>query len=279
MLKDLLAPITRTEGDDNALDTALTLAGLEGAHLAVLVTVELPAPIASEWGAFPAGVYSNLYQEARGRGEELAAGLRTRLARTPVTTEVRVVDALYLQTSRSAALHARHADLTLITGPIDGEARAAVESLFVDLLMDSGRPVLVVPPAHVVELPAQRVVIAWQPTREASRAVHDALPFLRAAESIDVLLIDPQVGEVAHGEEPGADIATHLARHGLRVRVVTQPDMGQSVATAILHHAHQTGAQMLVAGGYSHSRFREQILGGVTRELLQAAHLPVLFSH
>jgi nucleotide-binding universal stress UspA family protein len=105
------------------------------------------------------------------------------------------------------------------------------------------------------------------------------MAFLLAAESVEILIIDPEVGEAVHGENPGADIATHLARHGLRVNVVCLPSSGRSVATAINDYAVHSGAHLLVAGGYGHNRLHEFLLGGVTRELLQITKVPVLFSH
>ena len=128
-------------------------------------------------------------------------------------------------------------------------------------------------------LPISHAVIAWQPTREAARALHDALPLLREAKTVDVVMIDPVVSESRYGQEPGADIAGHLARHGLQVNVVTHVLRQETVATALLRHAAESGAQLLVAGGYGHSRLREWALGGTTRELLQAISTPILFSH
>lgn len=279
MIKDVLLATTRTKGDDAALAAALALATHQNAHLAVLVAIEMPIPLPSEWGAGPPGFYTDLYDESRARSEALAAGFRARLAQAQIATEVRVEDSLIRPSLRLAAMHARHADLAVMAAAAGNEERSTVGNLFIDLLMDAGRPVLLVPPEFKAVQPAERVVIAWQPTREASRAVHDALPLMRAAKGIDVLVVDPQVGQAAHGEEPGADIAAHLTRHGLNVRVVVQPRMGQSVATTILRHVDEIGAQLLVAGGYSHSRFHEQVLGGVTRDLLGAARVPVLFSH
>jgi nucleotide-binding universal stress UspA family protein len=279
VLKDLLVPITRTEGDDTALNAAIDLAAHSNAHLAVLIPVALPVMIPSEWGTYPSDLYAGAYDEARRQGETLAETLRARLAKLDIASEVRVAESQFMSARRMTALHARHADLTVVTAATRTPGHTAVESLFLDVLMDSGRPVLVVPPGYRVEVPAKRAVIAWQPTREASRAVHDALPLLRHAELVDVLAVDPEISEAGHGEQPGADLATHLARHGLNVRVVCLTGTGESIARTILGHCIQTGAGLLVAGGYSHSRFREIVVGGVTRDLLAAAHLPILFSH
>jgi nucleotide-binding universal stress UspA family protein len=279
VLKDLLVPMTRTDGDEAALSAAIELAAHDGAHLAVLITVAFPVMIPSEWGTYPSDLSAGAYDELRSQGQALAETLRARLGKLDISAEVRVAEVQLLSSRRIASLHARHADLTIVAAATRAPGHAAVESLFLDVLMDSGRPVLVVPPGYRVEVPAKRAVIAWQPSREASRAVHDALPLLRDAEWVDVLTVDPKISEDSHGEQPGADLATHLARHGLNVRVVSVSGTGESVARSILSHCIQTGAGLLVAGGYSHSRFREQVLGGVTRELLATAHLPILFSH
>jgi nucleotide-binding universal stress UspA family protein len=279
MLRDLLVPMACTDGDETALNAAIELATRNSAHLAVLIAIALPVMIPSEWGTYPSDLYAGAYDELRRQGQALAEAMRARLGKLDISTEVRVAEAEFLSARRIASLHARHADLTIVTAATRAPGHAAVESLFLDVLMDSGRPVLVVPPGYRVEVPAKRAVIAWQPTREASRAVHDALPLLRDTELVDVLTVDPKISVEGHGEQPGADLATHLARHGLNVRVASVSGSGESVARTILSHCIQTGAGLLIAGGYSHSRFREQVLGGVTRELLATAHLPILFSH
>jgi nucleotide-binding universal stress UspA family protein len=156
---------------------------------------------------------------------------------------------------------------------------AAVRRLFAGLLFESGRPVLVIPPHHPCQWPAAHAVVAWQTTREATRALHDAMPLLARATSVDVLMVDPEPRTGGHGELPGADIGTHLARHGLKVNVVERKRGGNSVATTLLRHAADTNAGLLVAGGFGHSRLRQWMLGGTTDGLLEAMHLPVLFSH
>lgn len=281
MYKDLVVPITGSAGDANALDAAVALATQMDAHLAVLELVNLPLPAPSPWGLTPDSAMSVIYTRLRDEAEARAATLRTRLEKETVHSEVRVVESLFVEPPRLAALHARHADLTVMTGGRDGgiDAEPMVHSYFSALLLESGRPVLTVPGRYPMEAP-HHVVVAWRPRREATRALHDALPLLRSAATIDVLAVDPESGEQGDGESPGADIATHLARHGLRVNVVTyKRNPGETVATALLRHAARTKAGLLVAGGYGHSRFREWALGGTTRELLQAQHLPVLFSH
>lgn len=276
MLKDILVPLTDTDGDRAALDVAVAIAASHQAKVAALVTVQTVQPGAFEWGAIPASVYAEILSMERERGEKLAA--RTRDALKALDgAEVRIAESA-LPARLVAALHARHADLSVVAAPA-GDTRDLTEDLAFDLLMQSGRPVLVVPPGYVRRERALHAVIAWQPTREAARAVHDALPLLHAYATIDVLMVDPRTRETGHGEQPGADIGAHLARHGLRVNVVTLPRMGDTVETCILRHVVESGADLVVAGGYSHTRFREQVLGGVTRTLLQGCPVPVLLSH
>lgn len=280
MFKDILVPYVNADSERAAAAAAIALAEAFDAHVALLVTVDVPAPMPSDWGAMAYDVYARLHEEARKRAREQADALREKFAHATVPLEVRTTEAVSLYPQNAAAMQARYADLSVLpTMPRDGAENMLVHDYFHDLLRHSGRPVLVVPDGHAATLPPKRVVIAWKPTRETSRAVADAMPLLQKADAVDVLVIDPAVGESAHGGEPGADIAAHLARHGLRVEVVTRPSMNFSVAYAVLEYARTVGADLVVAGGYGHSRLREALLGGTTRELLQTTHLPVLFSH
>lgn len=280
MFKDILVPYVNADSASAPAAAAMALAEAFGAHVAVLVTIDVPAPMPSDWGAMAYDVYARLHEEARKRADERALALRGRFAHAAAPFEIRTTEAVSLYPQNAAALQARYADLTVLPAmPRDRTDNMVVHDYFHDILRHSGRPVLVVPEGHVATLPPKRAVIAWKPTREASRAVADAMPLLHRADAVDVLVIDPAVGESAHGGEPGADIAAHLARHGLRVEVVTRPRMNFSAAYAVLDHARTVGADLIVAGGYGHSRLREAMLGGTTRELLQTAHLPVLFSH
>jgi nucleotide-binding universal stress UspA family protein len=280
MIQDLLLPITDTSGDPNAVSAAIALAAAYGAHLSVVQPVSLPLSVASPWGITPDFMQGEIYEELRAGAAGKAAKLRVQLEKEGISWEVRVDEALLVDPPRAMARQARYADLSVMTAPKQGaDDRAVARAFFSSVLFESGRPVLVIPPHHPVELPFRHVVVAWKPSREATRALHDALTLLARATSIDVVTVDPEVSDRQHGEDPGVDIATHLARHDLQVNVVNLPRSGQTVATTLLRHAAATEAQLLVAGGYGHSRLREWVLGGSTRELLQATHLPILFSH
>ncbi|HYD82379.1 MAG TPA: universal stress protein [Paucimonas sp.] len=178
-------------------------------------------------------------------------------------------------------LQARYCDL-LIIGQDDPDDQVMMQTKKVAeyVLLNSINQVLIVPHAGEFASVGQRVLIAWDGSMEAARAVHGAIPVLRRAGLVQVAVFDPKIGAGAHGEEPGADIALFLARHGVRVDVsrhATGNDI--DVGNAILSHAADYGADLLVMGGYGHSRFREVMLGGVTRTVLQSMTMPVLMSH
>jgi nucleotide-binding universal stress UspA family protein len=282
MFRELLLPMTGTSSDAPALDACMLLARALDAHLSVLETVSLPMFMPAPWGGVvPDTLLQEVHAPLRERGVANVAALRARLASEGIAHEVRLAEALFAEPPQVAALHARHADVALLGGLVGlpPDDAAAVRRVFAGLLFESGRPVLVIPPHHPCQWLATHVVVAWQPTREATRALHDAMPLLARATSVDVLMVDPEPRTGGHGELPGADIGTHLARHGLRVNVVRRERGRDSVATALLRHAADTGAGLLVAGGFGHSRLREWMLGGTTDGLLEAMHLPVLFSH
>ncbi|HET7198230.1 MAG TPA: universal stress protein [Burkholderiales bacterium] len=177
-------------------------------------------------------------------------------------------------------LSARYADLVVVGQP-DPE-RAAEERIpgtFVEeLVLSAGRPVLVVPYAGRFPRLGTRVLVAWNASREAARALTDALPLLRRAGSVEVVAFEPQRAGADHGAEPGADIALYLARHGVKVSAARQ-QAGIDVGSQILSRAADSDADLIVMGAYGHSRAREIVLGGATRSLLQAMTVPVLMAH
>lgn len=280
MIHDLMLPITGTSGDAHAISAGTALASALGAHLAVVQPITLPLPIPGPWGVAPRDMLDEFYAQLRSEAAKKAELVRSQLAKESISWEVRVDEGMFVEAPRAVARQARYADLAVLAAPHEGADEAPVSRAFFSaLLFESGRPVLVVPAQRAVEFPFRHAVVAWLPSREATRAVHDALPLLTRFESVDVVTLDPVVGDMDHGPDPGVDIATHLARHGLNVNVRSIASSGLTVAAALLQHARESGAQLLVAGGYGHSRLREWALGGTTRELLHSGTVPVLFSH
>jgi nucleotide-binding universal stress UspA family protein len=282
MIRTIVVPNTATAGDVDALNAAIDLATDLGAHLLVLEIVNLPVPATGAWGFMPEAAMSDVYQRLRTRAEDNVARLRAKLEPEPLSSEVSAVEALFVEPYRMAAHCAHAADLVVVAGAgADNTEARITHSYFASLLLESGRPVLVVPPQCDVALPPRHVVVGWRPSREAARALHDSLPLLMSADTVDVLVVEPAGADLDEDEDdlPGTDIVDHLARHGVAANRVVRESPGQSVASVLLEHAQLSQAQLIVVGGYGHSRLREWAVGGVTRELLSEAALPVLYSH
>ena len=122
------------------------------------------------------------------------------------------------------------------------------------------------------------VLVAWDASLEASRAVRESLDILSAADEVRVVMVDPIEDERHHGAEPGADVATYLSRHGVKVAVDRLPSSNHSFAEVLRQHAVDTGADLLVMGAYGHSRLRERIFGGVTRSMIEDTGLPIIMA-
>ncbi len=177
------------------------------------------------------------------------------------------------------ALHARYADLAVIGQFDPGATVPGVMSNFPEtVVLNSGRPVLVVPHAGKAEGNFRRPLVAWDGGLAASRAIAGALPLLAQAETTDVLVFDTGDQKDAHGEQPGADLALYLARHGVKVNVIERRIAG-GTGEALLSAAADLGSDLIVMGAYGHTRFREVVLGGVTRTVLESMTVPVLMAH
>jgi nucleotide-binding universal stress UspA family protein len=177
-------------------------------------------------------------------------------------------------------LSARYADLVVMGQPDRYNADAdEPEATFPgDVVMSVGRPVLFVPYAGRFSSFGTRILVAWNASREAARAVSDALPLLARAQRVDVVAFDPE-RNAEHGAVPGADIALYLARHGVKANAAQQSGTKIDVGAQILSRAADLESDLIVMGAYGHSRFRELVLGGATRTLLESMTVPVLMSH
>jgi nucleotide-binding universal stress UspA family protein len=258
------------------LDIAVELAAAFGAHLACLYAVKTD-PIPS--GASEA---REILLEVQGQVQAENA----RAARRAYDECLRRTGFEQAEWRASAAdplaamvLHARYADLVVI-GQNNAEWPSGVDKDFErSLPIAAGRPVLVVPYAFERRPVGKRVLVAWNASREAARAVSDALPLLKRADRVDVVSFEPARSGAAHGEEPGADIALQLARHGVTVMVSRVDAQDLDVGNQVLSRAFDLSADLIVMGAWGHSRLRELILGGVTRTILESMTVPVLMAH
>jgi nucleotide-binding universal stress UspA family protein len=171
------------------------------------------------------------------------------------------------------------ADLVIAAAGDPSWPLSDILDLEVRLVMESGRPVLIVPQKTLPQTLGKRIVLAWNGRREAARAAFDALPFLLAAESVTVLTINPQDDLDTAGDVPAADICAALARHGVHCAASQSTTHGENVGRTLLAAVKRQGADMLVMGCYGHSRLRELVLGGASRHIFDHIDVPVLMAH
>ena len=276
MIKDLVVSLSVGAGRDAAGPYAISVAEAFGAHVAGIAFSYEPVIPPTIMGTIPASFVESQRDENDRAANDARAKFDEAARRAGVSSESRTLSASLAGSADRFATIARRFDLAVV-GQAEPD-RAAPEELIVEnALFSSGRPVLVVPYIQKAELTLDRVMVCWDASRNAARAIADAMPFLKRARVIDVVIVASE--RIKSDEIPGADIGQHLARHDLKVEVrrIVSPDT--DVASTILSHAADTAADFIVMGGYGHSRLREFILGGATRGMLQAMTLPTLMSH
>ena len=259
------------------LDYALALASEHGAHLTgVYVTGApvIPGNVEAFIGDDIIAAQKQLAEQGAVASQELFEG---RLQRAGVSGEWRRTDG---DPVAMLSLHGRYADLVIV-GQYDADhpAPETPPDLGEMLVFALGRPVLVVPygggPATVQE----RILVAWNAGREATRAVNDALPLLQRAKHVVVMAINPEGDGKGHGEIVCADICLHLARHGVKTEADQTHARDIGVGDMLLSRAADKGAEMIVMGAYGHARLCQLILGGVTQTMFDHMTVPVLMSH
>ncbi len=259
------------------LDVAVGLVERNAAHLVgVHVRPPFQAPVFFE-GGMPMDTLFASY-EAGARADEASArgAFQRALKGHPVSHEWRVAEGFI---DGELAIQARYADL-LVVGQTDPDAQTPTPSDLPEVVaLTTGRPCLVVPHIGVRREPGDNVMLCWSATRESARAAADALPLLRAAKKVTVLVVDPRTSPSGHGAEPGADVAQWLVRHGVKVTVQRDVAADSDVGGVILSRAADLDVDLIVMGVYGHSRVREMVLGGASRTLLASMTVPAFISH
>ena len=274
MLKDLLAIVDDAELSSGAIKAAVAFAEHHDAHLALTVLTEQPVLVA----AFDPLGYCWPEPGRREEHERRLSAIREATARAAVPVDVRgICDDLGLLAAPSK-IEGRYADLVLI-GPEASWADAGLRQQVIEAsLMGSGAPVLLFPkfcnPGAI-----RHAVLGWDASPEASRAARALVSLLEPGAAISVVVVDAEDSSWRHGPEPGSDIARHLARHGFKVDVERRPSASRPVAEVLQASAVMREADLLAIGAFAHSRFREVLLGGATRNLIKDQRLPVLMVH
>lgn len=278
-LRDIAVVVMQLSGDALAVTVAGHLARQSSARLGLLQMLTMPVEATDAWALIPDPSLVERYAEIRAEAAHQAQDLEHRLSAMRVDGDVRTLEAIYSAPPSLAAAAARRTDLVIMGRPGNSAAQASVaHAYFAGLLLESGRPVIVVPEGTKAQLPPRHAIVAWSDTSEAARAVHDALPLLEAAEAVNIVVVDA-VSKVELAVRSADTVLAHLRSHGVRAHLTQCASHGKAVSHVILDQASRHRAQLIVAGGYGHGRLREWAVGGTTRELFLDSPVPVLFSH
>jgi nucleotide-binding universal stress UspA family protein len=275
--KTIVTFVRDFEVERSAIDAAAAMAEARGGHLTVVcLGIDRTQP-----GAYYAGANAIALQqtlaEAQAEASAIEARVREVLKGRPrcnvlaVTAQIGAVGPLVADFSQ-------YADLSVTLKPY-GEARSVEDVAIVEgALFGYRTPLLVLPPGIDTAIAPRSVVIAWNESLEALTSVRAALPFLAKAGKVNIAIIDPPQHS-SDRSDPGGNIAEMLARHGIRSDISVLAKTMPRVSDVLVRHVQDTGADLIVMGGYGHSRFREAILGGATRNMLELTPVPVLMAH
>ena len=276
--RTLLVHVDQSSQSTQRVQIATALAQAENAHLVGTAMTGI-ASVVFEAGAFnqhdPA--FDHHVRALRMYADKSLESFETAMQSLPeLSSESRLLDD---DAVGGLSLQARYADLVII-GQFD--SAAGVPGLLPNfpesVVMNCVRPVLVLPSVWTFSALPATVVVAWDGSQSATRAIMGALPLLRRAQQVSLVSFNPGERPGVHGEQPGADMALYLSRHGVTVDVQVRETKNEA-GEALLSLCADSGAELLVMGAYGHSRFRELLLGGATREILDAMTLPVLMAH
>ncbi|MCS5603665.1 MAG: universal stress protein [Paracoccus sp.] len=260
------------------LDDAETLATREDAHLDILC---LGVDLSQAGYYFPGGT-PYAFQEALDAAMEDAEALEQKVRdHLASASDLRwSVDTAVVQMGGVTSLvgvKARFSDLTVLSRPYAEDAPGEAETVIEAALFEGGCPVLVLPKPGVPAQPPRRILVAWNQSTEALAAVRRALPMLQAADSVEITIVNPRGGG-PEGTDPGSALTRMLTRHGVHAEIAVLARTGSAISEELDRRAAEIGAEMIVMGAYGHSRFREAILGGATRNMLEKATIPVFMA-
>ena len=276
--KSLLVVLTGASEASEPLDAAIGLARAEEAHLDVLC-LGIDRTQVDVMGIAGGGVivHASLLDQVREASDKLAAEATARLQADDIRWSVEKAIAPMGNIGQVVGQYARFADLLISSPPLGPRGGSEDEAVVEAALFDGRIPVLITPKDSKLPVPGLHVMIGWNDGDEALAAVRAALPVLRGATEVSIVVIDPPVYGAGRSD-PGGALAQMLARHGVPCNILVLAKGPEPVAETLLRQARESAADMIVMGAYGHSRLRETLLGGATRDMLQKANLPVLMA-
>jgi nucleotide-binding universal stress UspA family protein len=273
-IKTIAVILTDPETARVVTDSAISLAESHGAHLIGLHAEGIdPPPVLSPFDLPDASVIATLYEVSAERSKALEVLFNEAVQRAGISAGWRSVRGTSGMASQGVVESCRAADLVVASQPAAGRVGELD-----DVLFESGRPVLFIPWIAREFKAFDRILVAWDGSRESTRAIFDSTSLLRAAAEVEVFSIDAPDTKAQSAVVSGADIAETLARRGLRVTVNSQESARLPISAVIENRCSDFGADLLVMGAYSHARIRERLFGGVTQTLLESMTVPVLMS-
>jgi nucleotide-binding universal stress UspA family protein len=277
MIRDVMVHLDGSPEDEVRLDHGQSLASAARSYLIGMFTNPIPdlaiAMPVDGGGAAMVQVLTEMEERARKEGDAVAQRLAERLAGLQVPAELRRVDAAPASLAGKVTQEARCADLFLATRPYGNTGTPEWANLVEDVLFGSGRALLVIPPGHRPE-PIGTALIAWNGSREAARALREGMDIVARATRVIVLIVDPE-----RDTKPWAEVERHLSHHGVNAQIVPAESGGRPIAQVILDGARAVSADLVVMGGYGHTRLRERVFGGATMDMLTRSEMPILMAH
>ena len=275
--KTILCVVGVSDSDDQ-LNNAITLCQESGLHLAVLVVGVIPPAPTYSYGAVVDTGWADDLAKGRERAADRGNEIEKLLQRAEISGEVDVSYCEYGQMDDVVGARARFCDLTLINPAVEDDNDLRDKTVY-GALYQSAKPILLMPKDGITTLAAERVMIAWDDGLPAIRAVGRSLDLLKNAKDVHIILVDPISAAHAAGQEPGADLARYLVRHGINITVESLSSGGRPVEKVLQQHAVDMNADLIVMGAYGHSRVKQLVFGGTTSSMIDHPSLPVLMSH
>lgn len=277
--KDIAVFMFSVAEDEAALAAGEALARGSDADLAAILLELQPDPVYTMEGVMVGPMWAEVLGAAREGFAKEKAALEARCRQSERDIDIRELLVAAAMAGTDAAVHARHADLSIMLRPGGSRPFDYRNDVFEGVLFGSGRPVLLVPPDWKGKPIGRKIVVAWNGKRESARALADAAALLDSADEITLMTIDAKPSYEGVGPAPGVDVAAHLARRGLKVELRNIDGLGRDEADTLIAAASAAEADLIVMGGYGRARFSEMVFGGMTRAMATKSPLPVLMSH